>query len=255
MKDLVMPSIVQVFNDQVGLRPRRDDKYTEGTVATLTEGTDLTSAQSINRTPFGTLTPKEIGNFTVITLDRIASDPISDIVADLAEWATFQVREQVEKDLLAAFPNFTGGTVGNAGSALTWDTIINGQALLRAAGVPGPYNVVLHEYAYTKLATARANALPIVFQQKLLDANRYYLGSFGDMDFYTTGVLAAGTAVKQGIFSKKAVAYDNRRPIMIEGQYFVTLRGTKYVLTHEYAAGAWRTDHGVQIVSDASVPS
>lgn len=254
--NLVMPELVTVFTDQAGMQDRKVTEYAAGTVVTgLAETTDLT-AQAVGRALLSTLSPAEVGTMYFLTDRRIASDP-EDVAADIAEKVGYEVFKQVETDLVGLFDNLTGGTVGTAGSALTWQNIYQGRARLAAAGVPGPYSVVLHEYQWFDLATAvnvvaLSSGAPLRIRDEI--QSRYYVGSVGDMNFYTNGVTSAGGTVYGGIFNRQAIALDIRRGFRIEPQRDASLRGTELNVTMIYASGVWRPSYGVAIVSDATAP-
>lgn len=250
----VMPNLVQVFGDLSGLQVRRADKYAAGTVGTLTDGTDITTAQTFARTPFGTITPTEVGDRFVITDARVESENAADIMQDLSEHIGATMRAHLDTNLMGNFTNLTGGTVGSAGGSLTWDIIAAAQSRLRAAGVPAPYMCVLHAYSFYDLATARDNAVPLMVEEALRGANDFYVGTFGDIRFYTTGILTPGTAVVQAMFAPKAIAYDIRRPLRIRLERDESLRATEVVFTHVYAHGPWRAEMGIKIIADATAP-
>jgi len=255
MKDTVMPGLVTVFSDRTGREPRRADKYSAGTVGTVAETADLSTLQEFSRTPFGTVTPGEIGSAYLITDARMESDNVPNIMSDFLEVNRYVFASKVDTDLLGAFSSFTGGSVGSAGSALTWETIAKAEAIAVASGIPGPYSVVIHPYAALQLGIGRANAVPLVIEPALRAANQFYLGSFGALGIYRAPLLTAGTAVVQGLFNRRAIAFDMRRAFRVEPERDASKRATELIPTMVYASGVWRADMGVKIVSDASVPS
>lgn len=255
--NLVMPQLVTAFTDMDGMQDRKVTEYAAGTVVTsLGETTDLTT-QALSRSLLTTLTPAEAGTMYFLTDRRAASDP-EDVAADIAEKVGFEMFKQVETDLLGDFASLTGGTVGAAGSALSWARIFAARAKLAGTNIPGPYVCVLHEYHWYTLATAAnlaglANAAPLRVRDDI--QSRYYVGSTSDIDFYTTSVPTAGTAVKGAMFNRQAFALDIRRGFRIEPQRDASLRGTELNCTMIYAHGVWRPLWGVQIIGDASVPN
>jgi hypothetical protein len=256
-QNFFMPSIVSAFNDFSGMQDRKVTEYAAGTVITsLAETTDLV-AQALSRALTSTLTPAEVGTMYFLTDRRRDSDP-EDTAADIAEKVGYEIFLQIEKDLLGDMASFTGGTVGFAGSALNWGRVYAARAKLAASAIPGPYVCVLHEYQYYQLATAAnivgvANAAPLKVRDDI--QSRYYVGSTSDIDFYTTGVLTAGTAVKGGIFNRQALAYDLRRGFRIEPQRDASMRGAELNATVIYAHGLWRPTWGVTILADATAPN
>lgn len=254
-KRTFMPQIVQVYSDRTGMVVRKGDKYAAGTVATLADDTDITTFQTITRAAFGTLTPAEVGDGFLITDQRLESDNASDIMMDAVEHIGNAMATHLDTNLLGDFTSLTGGSTGVAGSALTWARIAGAQAQLRAAGVAGPFNLVVHEYSWYSLAIQSDNTMPLVVEESLRNANSFYIGTFGDMRIFTTGVMGTGTAVTNALFNSRAIAYDIRRPLRIRLQRDESRRATEIIWTHVYAHGVWRADMGAKIVADASAPS
>jgi hypothetical protein len=254
-KNTFMPSIVQVFTDKSSDVPRNGSKYAAGTAATLTEGIDISTPQTLSRSKFGSLVPTETGDMFVITYNRLESDDTANIMTDLSTHIGNTMKTKIDTDLLGDMASMTAGTVGSAGGTLTWDSFFNAHAIAKATGIPGPYNCVLHEYQWNRMAKERANSVPLVIQNDLLNQSQFYVGSIGDTAFYTTGVLTAGTAVKGGLFSRQAIGYDIRRGVTIKMFEDISLRGYEVVFTHKYAHGVWRPDYGIQMIGDASLPS
>lgn len=255
MKRTVMPALVQVFGDTNSWVPRKGTKYSAGTVAALTDGTDITTPQTYARSPFGTITPAEVGDMFFISDGRLESDDVDNILVDLTEHIGFTMANHIDTYLLAAAGSVTGGTVGTAGATLTWTSIAKAQAVLRAAGVPAPYNCVLHEFSWLNLAVTTQTNAPLIIDPALRAANDFYVASFGDVRFWTTGMLTAGTAVATAMFNPRALAYDIRRPLRIRLQRDESKRGLEVVFTHVYGYGIWRPENGVKLVGDASTPS
>lgn len=254
VKKMFMPQIVQVWNNSTSDKPRRGDKYDAGTVATLSEGVDITTAQTITRTPFATITPAEVGDMFIVTDNRLESDNVDDIMSDAVEHIGNTMRLSVETALISDLTNLTGGSVGTAGGSLTWALLAAAESRLRSSGVDGPYNVVLHDFSWYDLAIQNDNTVPLVVEESLRNANDFYLGTFGMMRFYTTGVMGTGTAVVNAMFNPQALAYDIRRPLRIRLERNESLRATEIVFTHKYAHGVWRAEKGIKIVADASAP-
>lgn len=255
MQQTVMPALVQTFTDRSGREPRRGDKYSAGTVGTVAETTDLSTLQEFARTPFGTVTPAEIGNAYLITDARLESDNVPDVMSDLTQTNGYVFAKNVDTNLLGAFASFNGGSVGTAGSALTWDTLLKAEAIAVAAGIPGPYNVVLHPYSALQLELGRANAVPMKVEPLLAQASQFYVGTFMGMGIYRAPLMTAGTAVTNALFSRKAIAFDLRRAFRPEMERDASKRAWEVITTLVYGYGVWRADYGVKIVADASTPS
>lgn len=257
-ENFVMPMLVTVHSDHNGMQDRIYSKYAGGTVVTgLGETTDLTT-QAFTRASLVTLTPAEIGTQFVVTDRRMDSDDV-DVMTDLSQHIGYTVFKQVEAHLAATFSSLTAGTIGSAGSAMSWTTLYQARSVLAAGAIPPPYNVVLHEYQWLDLALAAniagaATSGPMRFRDDI--QSRYYVASVGDMDIYTTGteVISAGTAVYGGIFSRRAIALDIRRALRIELERNASLRSTEVNATMIYAHGVLDATYGAAILSDGSAP-
>lgn len=257
-QNFVMGNLVTVFADMAGMQGRMVTENEAGTVNTnLAETQDLTP-QAFNRRLLASLTPAEHGMQYMVTDRRVASDDES-VLADIAQEIGYAMGKKVEQDLLGDFSSFTGGSVGSAGSGMTWQLIFDGRARLAAAGIPGPYNVVLHEYQWLDLTTSvnianTANPSSLTVRDDI--QSNYYMGSMGDLNFYVTGLMTIdGLDDATGaIFSNSALALDWRRGIRIEPQRDASMRATEINASMIYAHGAWRASRGVKVISDATAP-
>lgn len=252
----LMGALVTTFTDRTGDALRKNSEYGTATVASVAEGTDLTS-EHFTPSVIATLDPAELGTQFFISDLRMESDPFM-VRQDAALELGNAMAQKVETDLLGDFANFTGGTVGTAGSVMTWDKFFAARARLRAQNATPPYYCVLHEYQWYSLAKASSIASPTTaaapqFTDDVM-AN-YYVGRAADVLIFTTANLAVGTATKAGMFSPQALGLDWRRPPRIEPERDASRRGVELNLTAVYAHGVWRPKFGVQIIADASAPS
>lgn len=255
--NFIMPNVVTVYSDQTGMQARKVAEYGGGTVQTGLGETDDLNTQAFTLSEIATLSPAEIGTQFIVTDRRLESDVV-DVMADLTQHIGYTVGKQVESNLCSNFSAFTGGTVGTAGNALAWADVYKARARLAAASVPGPYTLVLHEYQYYDLATAaNVAALSVAGPLRIRDEiqSRYYVGSTGDIDIFTSNAgLSAGTAVFGGLFNRGALALDIRRPMRIELERDASKRATEVNATMIYAHGLRRAAWGIALLSDASAP-
>lgn len=254
-QNTLMPGLVRTFTGQ-GFNTRNVTEYLEGTVdVDLGELEDLTP-HLLERRLLATLTPQEHGTQYILTDRRVESDT-EDAFADAAAKIGYEIGKQLELHLMGDFNYLTGGSVGTAGNALAWSDIYAGRSTLAAAGIPGPYNVVLHEFQYHDLAVA-ANIAGLASPANLNLRNdiqsRYYVGSINDMSFFTSGLVPIdGNADALGaMFNSQALALDLRRGLRIEPERDASLRSTELNATIAYAHGIWRPTYGLKIISDAS---
>lgn len=256
--NFVMPRLVRTFTNLRSMMERNVTEYEPGTVEeNLGELEDLTP-QELTRKLLARLTPQEHGMQYLISDRRVEGDD-ADILADAAREIGYQMGAHVESKLLADMANFTGGTVGSAGAALTWANVYEARARLAANRVPGPYNVVLHEYQWLDLAAAANIAATSVGHSMQIRndiQSRYYIGSQGDLNFYHTTELTIDNSddVIGGVFNRDALALDLRRGLRIEPERDASLRATELNATMIYAHGIWRPAYGVKLVSDATAP-
>lgn len=259
-KNFFMPTLVRVWNDNQTMSARKGSTHSAGTVAVgLAETDDLDSFQE-TMTPSleYTLTPQEIGIQYLMTDQRLTNQ-YNDEIADAQFRIGYSAFAQVESHLLAHFSSFTGGTIGSAGGTLTWGSVYDAIAILRATGVPAPYFVVLHEYHYRRLAqqaniAGLSNAAPLEIRNGI-QTNYLVQNIGGGAYLYTTGVPTAGTAVYGGVFSRAALGFDVRRGLRIEPERNGSLRATELNATMIYAHGVTRAAYGVTLIGNASTPS
>ena len=138
----VMRPLVRNFNDRTGLALRQNQQYGGATMNQIAETDDLVG-QAFTPAAIGTLTPVEFGAQYMLTDSRMESDPFS-VKADAAMDLGQAAATKVETNLVGLFSSFTGGTVGTAGSAITWGHVFAAEAQLKAKFAPYPYMLVLH---------------------------------------------------------------------------------------------------------------
>lgn len=258
-QNFVAPQTVKLFTDQRGFQARNVSEYVEDTSVSqnLGELTDLTP-ELFERELLNRLVPAENGKMYLLTDRRIETDD-ANIVADAARAMGYALGKRMELDIFGDFASLTGGYINKTNAALTWLDIFNGRARLAAAGVPGPYSVVLHEYHWLDLASA-ANIAGSSLQPVLAVRNdiqsQYYIPTMNDMRFYVSGLLPIdGNADAFGaIYNRDALALDMRRGLRLETERDASLRATELVGTMVYAHGVWRPSWGVLIGADATAP-
>ena len=159
--------------------------------------------------------------------------------------------------------SLTGGTVGAAGTAITWGYMAAAIAQARNASksIAVPLQAVIHGYQAAVLAKAASIA------------GATTIAATGVADQVTkSGITQAftfmGVPIWQvfvdpdseddftgGVFPREALALDWRRPIRVEGERDASRRGTELNMSAVYAHGVWRPALGIQLVFDASAPT
>lgn len=244
----LMSSLVTNYQGQ-GIAPRVSSEYSAGTIGALADSDDLAS-QAFTPTVLSTLTPAEVGAQFLITDQRLESDPMA-IQQNAALELGSAMATKIETDLIGDFGSFTGGTVGTAGSVLSWGRLFAAVAQLRAQKAPAPYYCVLHPYQIHDLAKEAAPAGSSMNAPNFGDEvmrMRYFAQAAGAFIFESANI-TAGTASVAGVFSPMALALDVRRAPRIEPERNASLRATELNLSAVYAHGVWRPKWGVKIIS------
>jgi hypothetical protein len=251
----LMAALVTQFGDRTGLAVRSNQQYGGATVNTIGEDDDLVG-QAFTPTAIATLTPTEKGAQYFLTDSRVETDPFP-VRADAAQDLGMAMATKFESDLLGHFDEFTGGTIGTAGSVITWSYFFNMLSVLRNAKAPMPYVCVLHPYQWGVLGKATAPGATVTNSPRFQDAisQNFYVGSVSGVEIYTSANIAAGTAVYCGMFNRQALALDVRRAPRLEVERDASRRGYELNFTSVYATGVWRPAFGVQGIFDASTPT
>lgn len=258
----LMSSLVTFFDDRTGSASRQNSINASVTINAVGESDDLTS-QAFTPTSLATLTPAEYGAQYFITDYRMESD-IFGVRQDAAQELGMGLAQSIETNLLGNFSSLTGGTVGAAGSTLTWGHIAAAHSRHRANNAPGPYFCVLHPYQWHPLAAEASVSgvhlsTPTVNAGNLQDLiqSQFYVGSALGVNFFISSNISvdASDDAYGALFSRPAMAMDMRRAPRIESERDASRRGEELNLSTVYAHGVWRPAFGVQILSDASAPN
>jgi hypothetical protein len=252
---LMLP-LVRSFGDRQGNETRKNSQYGTAIINQVAETDDLVS-QTFHPSVIATLTPAEYAGQYFITDTRMESDPFGarqDATVELG----VAMAQSIENNLISNFTSLTAGTVGAAGSLLTWGYFSAAMTLLRNQNAPLPYACVLSPNQYHNLAKsatiagATTSAAPNFADDV---TRRWWVNSFGPVDIFLSSNIAAGTAVYGAMWSRQAMAYDERRAPRLEPERDASRRGLELNLSTRYAHGVWRPLHGVTILSDGSAPT
>jgi hypothetical protein len=258
----VMQNLVSVFGDMQGLAPRTSHSYAAGTVVTIGESDDLTST-AWTPTAGGTITPAEIGLQYFLTDSRIESEPLINLQTDAAKELGLAAADKIESDLLTDMASFTGGTIGAAGTAITWGYVMAAAAVLRSKikNRNVPLNCVMHDYQWYVLG--KSNSIAASSVQNSSDSlknqamKNWYVGTYAGIRFFTTSNLTidTNTDAYAGMFVADALALDWRRKVRVKPERDESRRGLELNLSSVYAHGVWRPTQGVTMLFDAATPS
>ncbi len=258
-----MQQYVRGYNDMQGANPRKAYQYNQLTAQTLAEGDDMIS---VGFTPslLSTLTPIEIGLPFFVSDLRADSELPENIVRDGAVELGLAASDKIEADIVGDFASLTGGTIGTAGSAITWGYVAAAISTARNANraVNIPLTCVIHGYQWAVLAKAASIAgatlsqAPGFTQAVTTQAPIGQVATFmGVPIMQTFQAPNANDDFTGAVFSRDALAIDWRRAIRVEGERKASRRGTQYNMSAVYAHGVWRPTLGVKMNFDASAPT
>ena len=254
----LMAALVTTFNDRTGINPRTNNQYGGATINEVGESDDMTS-QTFTPSEIAELNPTEKGGQYFLTDLRLETDPFS-LRADAALDLGQALATKMEVDILGGFSSLTGGTIGAAGTTLTWGHFWAMRSRLKVQLAPQPFYCVMHDYQWHALSKAASVAGASVvnapaFQDEL--TRNFYAGTVGGVEIYTTSniTVVSGDDAVMAMFSPQAMALDIRRAPRMEYERDASRRGWELNLTAVYATGIWRPKFGIKGTFDASVPT
>jgi hypothetical protein len=254
----VMTGLVRTFNDRTGVAVRSNQQYGGATMNAIAETDDLVG-QAFTPSAIATLTPSELGAQYFLTDTRVESDPFS-VRTDASTDLGLAMATKIETDLLGVFTSFTGGTVGAAGSAITWGHVFAMESILRTQKAPAPYFLVLHPYQWHPLAKAAqvAGASQTIAPSVAEQVNTsFWVRTVANVNIFITSNLSVDASDDAicGMFSRDALALDMRRAPRLEPERDASRRGWELNLSALYAKGVWRPKFGVKGTFDAATPA
>jgi hypothetical protein len=235
---------------------RKNSEYGTAVINSIGETDDLTS-QAFTPSLLSTLTPAEVGAQYFMTDQRLESD-IFAVRQDAANELGFAMAQKIEKDLLGNFSSLTGGTVGAAGSALTWSYFYAMLTKLRAQNAPAQYAFVWRPEQWHYMGKAVAPGATVTNSPAIQDSivGRFYVGSVSGVDIYVSSNIATDGSddAVAAMFNPMAIALDVRRAPRLEPERDASRRGWELNLSAVYAHGIWRPKFGVKGTFDAASP-
>jgi hypothetical protein len=255
----VMSGLVRTFNDRTGVATRQNSQYGGASVNSITETDDLVG-QAFTPASIATLTPSEVGAQYFMTDTRVESDPFS-VRNDAAQDLGGAMATKIETDLIGQFSNFTGGTVGTAGSVMTWSYLFAMEAQLKAQKAPYPYFTVIHPYQWYNLAKAASvasssstNAAPSLLEEV---NSMFFVKQVGGVYIFTSSnfTIDGSDDTNVGMWSRDALALDMRRAPRIEPERDASRRGWELNLSAVYGKGVWRPRFGIRGIFDCTAPT
>lgn len=255
-----MQNLVTTFRDASGGNPRIGYGYNKGTAVAVAESDDLTS-KAFTPSADQTLTPIEIGLQFFVTDLRAESETVESIITDASRELGLAALDKIESDLITDMASMTGGTVGTAGSVITWGYVAAAIAQARNANKNNavPLACVVHGYQWAVLAKAASIAGATLAQAgsftEEMTRNGFVAQFMGVPMYQVYASPDTSDDFKGGVFPREALALDWRRGVRIEGERDTSRRGTEFNMSAVYAHGVWRPARGVQMVFDATAPT
>jgi hypothetical protein len=264
--DILSP-LIRNFRDMTGMNLRRGYAYNSVTANEVSDADDLTS-QSFTPSADQTLTPFQIGAQIFITDARAASELPEDIIRDSSLELGIAASSKIQTDISGDFSSLTGGTVGAAGSTITWGYLSAAIAQARNANKSSvkPLVAVMHGYQAETLAASASVAGATVFAEGARGAFSDQMtrrGPYGfawavfqNVPLYQVYQDADASDDYTGaVFPVEALAIDWRQAIRIEPQRDASRRGWEFNMSGIYDTGIWKPERGVQMVFDATAPT
>ena len=257
----VMQGLVTTFADMTGLNPRVGHIYNQGTATTVGEDDDLTSS-AFTPSADQTLTPAEIGLQYFLTDSRVESDLPENIRTDAGMELGLAAADHVESALIGDLSSLSGGSVGAAGTAITWGYLAAAISQARYINKSNsvPLAAVIHEYQWAVLAKSASIAGATVaavapgFQEAVTRTG--FVAAFMGVPIYQS--FQAPDSLDDfhgGVFPRPAIAIDWRRRVRVEPERDASRRGWELNMSAVYAHGVWRPTRGVEMYFDATAPT
>ena len=244
----VMTGLVRAYNDRSGLAVRQNSQYGGATMNTVAETDDLVG-QAFTPSSIATLTPTEAAAQYMLTDSRVETDPFSvrmDAQSDLGE----AMATKMETDLISDFTSFTAGTIGAAGSLITWSYLFAMETKLRNQKAPYPYFCVMTPNMWFQLAKAASVASSVATNvpdslKEQVNAS-FFVRQAGGISLFVSGNFTdiSGDDAYVGMWSRDALALDMRRQPRLEPERDASRRAWELNMSAVYAHGVWRPKFG-----------
>ena len=261
MANVLAPTVTNLTAG--GMNPRKVNEYNAVTFATAGEDDD-TSAQQFTKDALSTLTPASYRARVDLTDQRVESDFDGEVAGASMELGSAAARA-IDVHIASNFSSLTGGTIGSAGTVITWAHITKSYALLANQGVPAgsPVFCALHPYQWEVLLRANTIAGASVavapqFQDRMTAAPNFFaIPQYQGITFVVSNAISvdASDDAYGALYTPQAVALDTRKAFNIRPERDESRELTELNASMWYAHGTWRPAFGVAILSDASTPS
>jgi hypothetical protein len=261
MGNYLMPTVTSL--SAMGMMNRTVNEYNTVTFAAAGEDDD-TGAQQFTKDALSTLTPAAHRARVDITDQRAETDFDSEMANASMELGS-AAAQHVDTNIATLFSSATGGTIGSAGTIITWAHITAAYAILNNAGIPAgaPVFCALHPFQWEPLLVANTIAGASIavapgFQDRLVAAPNFFsVPRFQGVTFVISNSIAIdGDSDAYGcMYVPQAFAVDSRKAFNIRPERDESRELTELNASMWYAYGVWRPGFAVAILSDAATPS
>lgn len=261
MSNVLVPTVTG--KSAQGMMVRKVNEYNALTFVAAGEDDD-TGAQQFTKDALSSLTPAAYRLRVDMTDQRVESDFDSEVAGAAMEIGG-AAGAHIDTAIATNFSSLTGGTIGSAGTAITWRHITKAYALLANAGIPpaSPVFCALHPFQWEVLLAANTVAAASIavapaFQDRMsASPNFFSIPQFQGITFVITNTIAvdASDDAYGALYVPEALAVDTRKALNIRPQRDESRELTELNASMWYAHGVWRPDFGVAVLSDASTPS
>lgn len=261
MGNYLMPTITSL--SATGMMNRTVNEYNAVTFAAAGEDDD-TGAQQFTKDALSTLTPLSYRARVDITDPRAESDFDSEMANAAMELGSAAAKH-VDNAIADLFTSATGGTIGAAGTIITWAHITAAYAVLNNQGIPAgaPVFCALHPFQWEPLLSANtiagaSVAVAPAFQDRLVAAPNFFsVPRFQGVTFVITNSIdiITGDDAYGCMYVPQAFAVDSRKAFNVRPQRDESRELTELNASMWYVAGVWRPQFAVAILSDAATPN
>jgi len=262
--DFRVANFVTVKNDRQGLLPRKGARWTSLGYRQIATTDDVVSEQ-LTRDALGTLTPAIYANAVFIADEDVKTETLEDLIGGAGREFGQGAVEHVETNLVTNFSSFTGGTIGSAGTAITWGHFwaMRTRLSVQAKNSNKPWVFVCHPYQWHLLAKAADTAGIAIVQANFPSpemATAWGIKQVDDVVIVPTPYLAIDSTddAVTGMFQMEALALDWRTPfdgVRPERDESKGGGGTELNAMFTYAHGIWDASQGIKGTFDATAPT
>jgi hypothetical protein len=236
--------------------------YPEISAADLTEGTPLTSSESITPATV-TITAAEIGARADLT-DLLREASNRDVAADIGQMLGAAIGEKIDSNAFSFFDNLTN-VVGTGGAEVTPAKVLQAVYTLRNNNAPtdadGDYYCVINPSVAYNIANSlqgagvgtSANALSTVGNDLL--SKSAFMGRLYNVKMFMSTAVANDSANDSvgAVFSPMCFGHIVKRPIVVKSQEQVSARAVEFVGSTARGNAILKNTYGVKLKGESTI--